>query len=223
MITLLTFNCNKGNCNINNVCKIINDSNADIICLQEFNMNIASSLSKYELEKKYIFITSPLNQGWSQNVIYSKFPIVKTDFHYIEGKSRCNILITVIVEQQLIDIICAHLEPGRQNVNRRKTQLKSLFDKIIERRSVGPIIIAGDFNMDFKEINFLGSFLPRFWYVSKLLPTFTSDNPCNNSPSKFSHPFDFAIYFGLDNIDVEIVSGGLKASDHYPLLLTFDF
>src|SRR5687767_14578268 len=111
MLSVLTFNCNKGNCNVQNIGRILLESNADVICLQEFNDKVANSLIEYKLENSYVFITAPMNQGWFSTVIYSRFPVVKSNYLTLKGKSRRNIQVTLLVNGQFVDVVSIHLDP----------------------------------------------------------------------------------------------------------------
>jgi endonuclease/exonuclease/phosphatase family metal-dependent hydrolase len=217
MFSVLTFNCDKGNCNIDNIGPILRDSNADVICLQEFNQKVAIALLPYKLEEQYVFITAPLNQGWSSNVIYSRFPVIKSNNYTVEGKSRLSILARVLVANNPVDIVCVHLDPGRSNVDIRARQFTSLLSNFPE--SSIPTIITGDYNMDITEPR-SGWPVPN-WNSPPLLPTFSSTNACNTSPGKFAHPFDRCLYRNITLLNTKVVGTENVGSDHYGLLTTF--
>lgn len=149
MLSVLTFNCDKGNCNIGNIGPLLRDCNADVICLQEFNQKVATALLSYKLEDQYVFVTAPLNQGWSSNVIYSRLPVVKSSYYAVEGKSRLSILARVLFQNEPVDIVCIHLDPGRSNVDIRARQFTALMGNFSSPAI--PIIITGDYNMDATE------------------------------------------------------------------------
>lgn len=215
-IKILSYNCNKGNCKFGEIGDIIKTVNADIICLQEYGQIVAQHLESYKLEDSYVFITSPIYQGWSGNVIYSKLPIIKSRFLELEGKARKTPVITVETLNGNLTIACIHLDPGRNanNMNIRETQYKSLLKKL---HNID--IIIGDFNMSVNEI----PWPPEGWSGTKLIPTYTSDNICNNSTIKFGHPFDRCLYKNLIIENFELVGVNNPASDHYGIEITFKF
>ena len=217
MLSVLTFNCNKGACNVDNIGSILRNSNPDIICLQEFNQKVATALQPYKFEDEYVFITAPLNQGWSSNVIYSRLPVTKSKYYSVEGKSRINILIRVLFNNNYVDVVCAHLDPGRSNSDIRARQFHDLMSNFPE--SLTPMIITGDFNMDITELR--NEWPPIAWNAAPLLSTFSSNNSCNMSPGKFNHPFDRCLYRGATLLDSKVLGIENIGSDHYGLLTTF--
>ena len=217
MLSVLSFNCNKGNCNIDNIGSILHNSNADIICLQEFNQKVAVALQPYKLEENYVFITAPYNQGWSGNVIYSRFPVIKTNYFSLEGKSRLSILARILVNNRNIDIVCIHFDPGRNNIDIRNRQFNSLIGNFLD--SDIPTIIIGDYNMDISEP--IDGWPPTQWNSPPLFSTYSSNNFCNSSPKRFDHPFDRCLYRGVILTDTKIVGIENIGSDHYGLLVIF--
>jgi endonuclease/exonuclease/phosphatase family metal-dependent hydrolase len=218
MLSVLTFNCNKGNCNIQNIGKILVDSNADVICLQEFNDKVANSLKQYKLENSYVFITSPMNQGWSSNVIYSRFPVIKSKFYDIKGKARQNIHVTVLVNNQNVDVVSVHLESGRSNTIIRNEQYTTLLQSVSCNMNNKPIIVTGDFNMS---VNETLPWPPINWNSAPILNTFNSENPCTTSYSTFHHPFDRCIYQNLTLLETRVIGIQPVGSDHYGLVNIF--
>ncbi|CAH6419047.1 Hypothetical protein HVR_LOCUS239 [uncultured virus] len=114
-LRILSYNCDKGNCKlapgkVSYIGNIITQANADIVCLQEYSQTVAQQLLPYRLEESYIFITSPINQGWSENIIYSKLPILKSWFVEMDGKNRKSPIITVQTSNGPITIACIHLD-----------------------------------------------------------------------------------------------------------------
>jgi endonuclease/exonuclease/phosphatase family metal-dependent hydrolase len=214
-ISVLSYNCNKGNCKIGSIGSIITESDPDIICLQEYNQTIALELVPYNLEEKYVFITSNLYQGWSGNVIYSKFPVIKSKFIQNEGKSRVTPIIQVQTAKTIITVACVHLEPGRANTAIRHKQYNRLLDLLAG--NLMPTIIIGDFNMSDNEIQWP----PNGWGSHQLIPTYTTNNPCVKSPSKFGHPFDRCLYKGLIMDEINLIGVNNPPSDHYGLLAHF--
>jgi len=217
MLSVLSFNCNKGNCNVDNIGPLLINSNADIICLQEFNQKVAISLQPYKLEEKYVYITAPFNQGWSSNVIYSRFPVIKSNYFPLEGKSRLSILARILVNNNILDIVCVHFDPGRNNIDIRNRQFTSLLNTFFS--SSIPTIIIGDYNMDISEPN--DGWPPNQWNSPPLFSTYSSYNLCNSSPGRFDHPFDRCLYRGVVLTDTKIIGMETIGSDHYGLLVSF--
>ena len=218
MFSVLTFNCNKGNCNVKNIGRILIDSNADVICLQEFNEKVATSLIQYNMENSYVFITSPTSQGWSSTVIYSRFPVVKSKYFDIKGKARKNIQVTLSVNNQSINVMTVHLDPGRSNTAIRMEQYMSVLQNVTNNKDNNPTIVTGDFNLSLNEIV---AWPPKNWNSAPLLNTFSSENPCITSPSTFHHPFDRCIYQDLTLIETRVIGIQPIGSDHYGLLNIF--
>lgn len=214
---ILTLNCNKGNCKSgNSIGNLILNHDPDIICFQEYNHIVAQQLVPYKLENQYIFINSAISQGWSGNVIYTKFPVLKSTFIEIEGKSRKVPIITVLSSNGPVTIANIHLDPGRSTINAqlRNKQLSSIFSF-----SENVNIIVGDFNMSINEI----AWPPKGWLGSELVGTFDSSNKCNTGAGNFNHPFDRCLYRGLNLDNTQLIGNINPVSDHYGLLLTFSF
>ena len=217
MLRVLSLNCNRGSCNGERIASIVNKANADVICFQEFNHRVIEYLVPLNLEQDYIFINPPQSQGWSGNVIYSKFPILKTQFIPLQGKSRLTIVVKILFRKgKEIDIVCLHLDPGRENTTIRNIQLNTLLSNFNQGQS--STILIGDFNLSFDEIM---PWPPSGWNGHELLPTYTNQNPCVHSKRKFVHPFDRCLYRNLILSDVETVGVDLPGSDHYGLLVEF--
>ncbi len=214
MLSVLTFNCNKGDCFLNNIGFILLSSNADIICLQEFDQKVANSLIPYKFEDQYVFITCPLNQGWSSTVIYSKYPVIKSSYTDVKGKSRKNIMIRILFQEKLIDIISIHLDPGINNKLIRYQQFTQLMREVDINDHV---IIAGDFNMRADEIPLWSEY-----NQSPLVDTYNSNNLCIKYSGSFSHPFDRFLYKGVKLLDIKLIGTELIGSDHYGLMCIFN-
>lgn len=211
MFRVISYNCNKGLCS-GSIGNIITEANADIICLQEFNQVVAEHLIPYNLQDSYIFITSPLTQGWSSNVIYSRFPIIKSSILQLSGKSRQTQIVTVSTPNAHITIACIHLDAGRDNIETRAVQYMTLLDQLSDAH-----IIIGDYNMVSNEV----PWPPIGWNGTELVPTFVSINPCVKSSAIFAYPFDRCLYQGLVLKEFGIIGAVKPASDHYGIALTF--
>lgn len=221
MLRVLSLNCNRGSCHGERISSIVSKANADILCFQEFNHRVVEYLAELNLEQNYIFISPPQSQGWSGNVIYSKFPVVKTLFLSLQGKSRVTLVVRILFRTgKEIDIACVHLDPGRENHLIRNVQFNTLLSSFSQTQV--PIILIGDFNLSFDEVV---PWPPLSWKGHELLPTYTDKNPCVRSKGKFVHPFDRCLYrnlnrnFKLNN--VETVGVDFPGSDHYGLLVDF--
>ena len=230
MLSVLTFNCDKGNCNVDRIGPLLQKSNADVICLQEFSPKVATSLAPYNLEKEYVFLTSPFSQGWSENVIYTRLPVIKTNFLPVEGKSRVNISATVLLDNTPIEVVCIHLDPGRNYTSLRYKQYMSLMNNFITTH--GATIITGDFNMAANEVSPWPPATLVGWESHELIPTYSSANKCVTSPkgaqlppvkgpSAFGHPFDRYLYKNITLTKITLIGVGSPASDHYGLLALF--
>lgn len=215
VFSVLTYNCNRGLCkDYGSIGDLIVSTNADIVCLQEYNVNVSQQLEPYKLENYYVFITPPMVQGWVWNVIYSKFPVVKTRFLELEEKSKHTPIITLQLPDRLLTIACVHLEPKQCRSELRLRQYKHLLDNVADVD-----ILIGDFNFREKEVPWPAP----GWNSPQLLPTYVSGNPCIRSRYKFAHPFDRCLYRNLVAVTINVIGDKIVSSDHYGLLITFQY
>ena len=94
------------------ILKIINDENADIICLQEFYSRKGFDYQKMIIfvQKAKDFIISSKNKtGYSGNAIFSKYPIISSGFVDVgESKQKC-IYADIVKKRDTVRIYSIHL------------------------------------------------------------------------------------------------------------------
>lgn len=216
MVLVLTYNCNQGKGNVKNLCKLIKNSQADIICLQEFNDTIKSSL----ILNQYTLIEPPGNQGWFKNVIYTKLSIRGSPTYLSLNNMKRQIpIVSLRYGRNVINVACLHLSAGIEKYIDRQNELATILRFMKNRKR---LLLAGDFNMRSDEK------VPISLNCSKLIGTYTSNNPLNKGTKKFNLPFDRVIYRGLQLQNQPILVGNSSktkrttASDHYGLLFKFN-
>lgn len=81
----------------------------------------------------------------------------KTTFLEVEGKSRITPIVRILIGTKKIDIVCIHLDSGRESYLTRKIQLDTLLSHFNRTEnpkgsSKIPTILIGDFNLVSNEI-----------------------------------------------------------------------
>jgi len=103
------------------IIKLIDSLSADIICLQEFyqgeesandNIKIISSSTENKFHYFHPFVSRPKRGGFFGNVIFSRFPILKTGAIPFPGKtSNGGIYADILLpKHDTVRVYCLHLE-----------------------------------------------------------------------------------------------------------------
>ena len=217
MISIVTYNCNQGRGNIKRLSKILENSDADVICLQEFNSKVKDNINL----KGYILVEPSIKQGWFKNVIYTKYPPIKISFISLSTLARSVPAIKILVGHKKLTIVNVHLTSGSNKLDVRQSELRHIFSQIGRPRR---IIITGDFNMRADEESPSNDFA-----FCTLVPTYCSSNPVNISNFKYEHPFDRFLYRDVSPVSTPNILGNntrkpsTTPSDHYGLLCHFSF
>ena len=146
-----------GKIDLDAIAKVINDQHADLVALQEVDVNTKRSghfNQAEELGKKtgltpYFFKAIDFEGGEYGVAILSRYPVTETHRYPLPGQKENpgepRVLGTAIIrlpgKQELL-FACTHLEAG-DSIN-RQLQMAAIGD-LLEDVSM-PIIIAGDFN-----------------------------------------------------------------------------
>lgn len=127
---------------------MIQDIDADILCLCEYrtqfsaNRTARSLLSQYY---PYIQENNGLASGYNGKCICSKYPISNYSTHYYvsdAGRQNNYDVVTVTVENTPITVICTHLEPSDMTVKAEQAQELFTYCQTL----TGLYLIGGDFN-----------------------------------------------------------------------------
>ena len=218
-LTIMTYNIHHGApanpdiINLNNIADVIRKSGAEIIALQEVDVNTdrsnqidqAKELAKL-LDMNYYFSKSiDYRNGDYGNAILSKYPISnKRSFELpmtVPGEKRSIALATIqLPNGKTIEFGSTHFDLKDSRID----QAKFLNQLSIESKK--PMIIGGDYNAtpDSEEMIILKKEV--------------------NSPTK---AIDFIVYNDLIKKEFTFVSGiamaGQYASDHLPVVAVFEY
>lgn len=169
-IKILSFNIHKGfslfnkSLTIEQIKKVILETNADIVFLQEVvgeNQKYKSKNANWPSETQYEFLADTIWQYFSYaknavyphghhgNVILSKFPIVEWNnlelsTNKLEGRGLLYCKIQIPDKNIFLNCYCTHLNLTDKG---RRKQYKKIKDKILSDNKINsPLILAGDFN-----------------------------------------------------------------------------
>ncbi len=220
-IKIMTYNIRYGkglddNLNLDRIIEIINNSNAQIIALNEVEKKMPRSQFQNQVEiiaerldMNYIF--GPNIQtgiGGYGNVILTDFPIKKAKNHLLPYKnigSEPRGLLEGIIKlptNEKIHVFNTHLT---LNIEERQQQL-SWIETYLENLEL-PFILMGDFN---EELNSIAGLKPLV-----NTKTFPADNP--------NYGIDL-IFSNHNNLKtVESYEINTQASDHLPVFLKLEF
>lgn len=215
MFSILTYNCNQGKGNVENLCKIINKSETDIICLQEFTSKIKDKLKL----NGYVLVEPSGKQGWFRNVIYTRLERnLEVSFLKLSTMIRQVPVIKFRYQNKMVTVANIHLSSGLEKAEVRKGEMSEIFNKI---GNANKLIIVGDFNMRENEV------VGRMRFCD-LVGTYCSNNPMNDGNKKFNIPFDRFLYKGVEPVGSTICIGNKSRkenttpSDHYGLISKFE-
>ena len=231
MLKLITYNIAEGK----NLPKIyewikVEQSNVDIICLQEFPEKELININNYKFIKKFNYSFSPglkkKNEQLGQLSLYKKelFTLVEEytidlghddlEVIYKKTPTKRSTLITTLEQNNNQFIIAnVHLSAFSFNLNRRK-QLK----KVIEAMTSSvPVIMLGDFNYS----NLFGrNFFIK--YMEGMGLTMAGEKMITNKYKKLlKQQLDYVFYQGFKLSDINVKN--LDFSDHYPVIVNFEF
>ncbi|MEI7575979.1 MAG: endonuclease/exonuclease/phosphatase family protein [Armatimonadota bacterium] len=230
-LRLISYNIAHGWIDIEGVRKVLRDSNADIICLQE------AATDPKEIEASAKVLAEKLGYNFwvqeSHNAILSRFPVRLENVIDVPTKWPNKKFPEVVISTPKGDVrvISVHFEPSwiagwppdlsnwksvlSKVVNDRRAQAEMVLARV--RQSSEPVIVAGDFNgPPYTEIP------SRF--RSEMTDSFAADGSgCGMTllPKLPYQRIDFAFVRGLKPMFAEVINS--NASDHRPVLFEFNF
>lgn len=156
-LKIMTYNIHEGvgvdnRLDLERVAATIRQWNPDILVLQEVDQGIVMSACVDEarwlalnLDMYYVYAPT-VEQMWQGDVILSKYPIVDWDFTLLPSPGEVNVLVkaTLDVKGQTLTVFGVHFTVT--TAENRQTQISMALSVI--RATSGPIILAGDFNVD---------------------------------------------------------------------------
>jgi len=233
-LKVMTFNIRHGRgmdrkVDLKRICKIISDSNADIIGLNEVDKKYSKrsgfvdQLKEMADQLKYDYFFSPSLTISSKkhhilrqygNGILSRYPIQKAKVHSFS-------LLKGITEGR--SLLETSIKIGNKNINVFVTHL-SLFSHLHKMQSTfilnhvkGPAILMGDWNMrpySKKWENIVRSFRD-VWTETSMGNGYTY--PSKRPRMRLDYIF---VSKEFDIVDTEVITANPVASDHLPLLST---
>lgn len=231
-IKVMTYNvhhCNPpekpGIIDVDAIAAVIKKQNADIVALQEIDVNTGRSGKINEAEqlavkagyKSFFFAKAIDFDGGQYGIaILSRYPLSGTKAYplpmdeTIGGEQRMLATGTVtLADGKTFRFGCTHLDAGRSNAS-RLLQVKEI--SRITRETALPFIIAGDFNSSEGSdvINMLDEDFTRT--CNKCAPTFWEDNETGAIDFIASKPKDAC------NVLSHTVIQNKEASDHMPVV-----
>lgn len=163
-IKVLSYNIHVGNPpsqpgvkNLEEIARVINESDADLVALQEIDVftkrsgkDIHQSEVLAELTNRHHFFAKAIDYSGGEYgiAVLSKFPIKETKRHQlpkaegVKGEQRALAVITVEVEEGVyVDFASTHLDLKKESRILQTEFISDLF-----RNSENSVIVAGDFN-----------------------------------------------------------------------------
>lgn len=234
-LTVLTYNIHhgapeSGPINLDDIADVIKRSGAEVVALQEVDVNTKRSGNVDQAKKlaelldmDYYFSRSiNFDGGEYGNAILSKYPLTdkrKFDLPMPLREPRSVGLATVTLpDGKTFEFGATHFEAGADFSHARLAQSRFLneLSKTLEK----PLIIGGDYNAvpnSAEMVELKKGF--NFSCVGSCPFTFPVRNP--------NRAIDFVIYNGLARQTFSLVSGvamtGELASDHLPMLAVFEY
>lgn len=234
-LKVLSYNIHVGNppekpgvVDLEAIAEVINDSDADLVALQEVDVFTKRSGKDLDQAKElailtnrhYFFAKAIDHQGGEYGIaVLSKFPIVKSE-HYllpkaegVKGEQRAIAIITVEVKKGVfLDFASTHLDLSSQA---RQLQADFIINLFKERKNL--VVLAGDFNAnpDSEEIKMFESYFKRSSIKNGF--TFPVKNP--------KVEIDYIMFAPQDRfkVDWHVVVDEHFASDHLPLFVEFSW
>lgn len=232
-LKVLSYNIHVGNppekpgvVDLEAIAKVINDSEADLVALQEVDVFTKRSGKDLDQAKElarltnrhYFFAKAIDHQGGEYGIaVLSKFPILKSEQHLlpkaegVKGEQRAIAIITVEVSKGvLLDFASTHLDLTSQ-----ARLLQANFITNLSKGRNNLAIIAGDFNAnpDSDEIKAFETYFTRSSIENGF--TFPVKNP--------TVEIDYVMFAPKDKfkVDWHVVVDEHFASDHLPLFVEF--
>lgn len=234
-LKVLSYNIHVGNppakpgiTDLNGIAKVINDSDADLIALQEVDvytnrsgkdLDQAKELGKLT-DRHYYFVKTIDHDGGEYGIgILSKFPIVNKESYLLpiadvaRSEQRAIAIVTVEIEEGIfLDFASTHFDLTPQT-----RLLQSAFVVNLAQKRKYPMLLGGDFNAtpDKDEIKLLDSYFKR----SSISDGFTFP------VVKPTTEIDFIMYTPESKFKVErheVIDEHL-ASDHLPVFVEIVF
>lgn len=212
------------------IAKVINDSDADLVALQEVDVytkrsgkDIDQAQELAKLTNRHLFFVKTIDHdGGDYGIaILSKFPIITTESHVLpiaEGvkfEPRTLAIATVEIKKGVfLDFACTHLDLTSQT-----RQLQAAFINTIFQNKKNPVILCGDFNAE-----------PN----SPEIASFDAYFKRSSVPNGFTFPvvnpdkeIDYVMYSPADSFKVKkhkVIQEHI-ASDHLPVFVEvkYDF
>lgn len=152
-IRIMTFNVHNwtnyiGAKSMDNIFKLILQSNADIIGINEglyFTKGSKAKILEYSQLLKYKYLLE-CNNRYGINLILSKYPIVSHEIiclgkDPIHNENRYAIKATIKIDDNLLNVLVTHLDVWDETESTRLKQMELIFEKIDES-----YLLLGDFN-----------------------------------------------------------------------------
>jgi tyrosyl-DNA phosphodiesterase 2 len=216
--------------------KILKDSDADLIGLQEVVPWFQKRLAKEDWAKKYqVQALDPESVGGQ--FILSKFPIENARSHVLPGPQRRTVVIASIrIDGRRLDIATTHLESPLQDGPVRAKQLDAIFTRM---KGSDDAVVTGDFNFgdgEDEEKRIPAEFVDPWKALKPGEPGFTWNNEVSDMAGKSKDRFPGEKSRRLDRIlvrssvwkpkevrilgDQSVVAGkkDLFPSDHFGVL-----
>ncbi|MFY0653172.1 MAG: endonuclease/exonuclease/phosphatase family protein [Cyclobacteriaceae bacterium] len=235
------------------------DMDADIVVIQEgLSASALKSFTKrmnshysyntdlkeaYGAKCKFLFEWGVHGKGHGI-VIFSKYPILKEQHYNFEncvgGSHDCKVkkgFVTTILDigdGGKVYVVGTHLQsgPGNEAIKVRNTQVQEMSDKISENHNTDyPMILAGDFNIDYRgensernalidQLNVTPTFCPVGSTSCDVIPPYTvpDHKALDYIFVKNNHAQPYSTKFSSSNNPIQI-----SLSDHASVKTTFSF
>jgi endonuclease/exonuclease/phosphatase family metal-dependent hydrolase len=234
-LTIMTYNIHHGRgldgeIDIDRIADVICQSQADIVALQEVDVNTKRSgnidIVKVLSEKTGLLYTAfgqnlEFEGGKYGNAILSRYPLKNIENHHFEnisGEQRGVLSATIDINNRDILFLNTHLDHTEDDDSERVLYTEKIRDHIISLYKNQTVILAGDFN-DFpgsRMYQIVQSYMSDSWIQAGTGDGFTI--PVNNPEKRI----DYIFYSGeLKPVTANVVQS--IASDHLPVVVKFLF
>ena len=226
-LRVLTYNVHMGKDPMNrentsaDIISIINEIDADVICLQEFDHKSPLGIYLYD---NYDYILKCDTNEKISNAIFSKYPIHDEVCFRISDNRVCAKVTIGKNSQKPISIYNVHLTVGCGVANGEDDRIAEL-NKLAELMDSddGPKILLGDFNAPYPtKTNGGDKKLHKMLADAKFKNVFPSGGPDIGATSMYGHIVDFIYYIMPSNNKVIAAYYPSGASDHIPIYADFE-
>jgi endonuclease/exonuclease/phosphatase (EEP) superfamily protein YafD len=151
-LKILTVNVLKSNDDLQGILRLLNDSDADVIAIQELGEEL-SSLLQTDLSNQYPFAClRPDHRGAFGIGLISRLPIRDVDVQFFTDRRIPSIEATVDWNSEDIRLLVTHAVPpvSREAFINRNLQLQALSERVWNSRHSDPstpVVIVGDLNV----------------------------------------------------------------------------